>query len=54
MEHDEFIEQMIIKYKEKGYTYRQDFVGEYVFLYNPETYMKVRIYYDSGNIFEYK
>ncbi len=47
------IDQVTALYRSRGYTVQKTFPGEYVFLFNPETLERVRIYF-NGSILEYR
>lgn len=47
----DLLEKCVKVYESVGYSYRQNFQDEYVFLYNPDTGEKVRLYH-SGRVIE--
>lgn len=49
----DLLEQVKEVYRSAGYTYEQDFPGEYYFMFNEATGEKVRLYY-WGRVEEYR
>lgn len=48
------LEQVKQQYRNVGYDIEKDFPGEYYFMFNSTTVQKVRLYYRTGQVKEYK
>jgi hypothetical protein len=51
MQDQNLLDRVIMHYKSLGYTVEVNFPGEYLFLFNPDTGEKVRLY-ENGRVIE--